>query len=115
MTTPSYGTAIFRGQSGKDYSYSIYISDLGAVPVKWSGSGTAGASSESSIVLPENCQLIDICTGAAPTVSLGLQVLVNDAPNGCIILTANTQAALPTRGIPRMGFLAGRKFALMQV
>ena len=116
MTTPSGGTLVLQGlKTGNYYSYSIYISDLGAVNWKWATDGTAVAGSSDFIITPnEPCRLVDIATVAAPTVSLTSGILTNDVSTGQVITISNTAAALQNRSIPRIVIAPGKKLTIKQ-
>jgi len=117
MTTPSQGTVILQGlKTGNIYSYGIYISDLGGVNWKWATDVTAAAASSDFIITPnEPCRIIDICTTAAPTVSLTSAILTNDVSTGQVVVIANTAAALSNRSIPRIVIAPGKKLTIKQL
>jgi len=114
MVTATTGTITFRGASGADYSWSIYVSDVDAAPVRFSSGGAAGAASSDNIIVPENCVLKDISTLLSPTVAVTMIPSVNDRPTGDVIHDANTLSTLTTRSFPRMRVPGRCKFSMVQ-
>jgi hypothetical protein len=114
MVASTTGTMILRGASGRQYAYSIYISDVVGAFVTFATNGVAGTGSQTFIITPEDCILVDISTLLSPTVALTIAPFVNDVSTGNVILDANTLSTLPNRAIPNIGFRAGRKLTFVQ-
>lgn len=114
MVTATTGTMILQGVSGREYSYSIYISDVVGAFATFSTSGPAGTASSNFIITPENCVLKDISTLLAPTVAVTVQLYVNDMPTGVLIQDANTLFSNTTRSIPHAKIGGGRKLQFVQ-
>lgn len=112
---PQRGLITFRGQSGKLYTYAVYISDVAAAFVTWATTGTAGTGSTTFIIAPENMQLVDysIVTGLTDTT---IQILwLNDAPvPNTVIFDANIVNTLQSRSFPPFKVAQGRKVQLAQ-
>ena len=113
MVTPTTGTLRFRGVSGQDYIYSIYLSDS-VINVKWSTSGTAGATSQDNIITPEPIELQDVSIITGPTVVFNLVPLVNGIVQPKMINIAANISTIQTRSYPRLRIAGGRKLELLQ-
>lgn len=114
MVTPTTTVVTLKGVSGREYSFSGYISDVvgGAVLIDLNKTATS-ATPSNFYITPERCYLKDISTITGPTVATALVVQVNDVNVGVIAL-ANTINTLPNRSIPTLAFEGGRKFAIVQ-
>jgi hypothetical protein len=115
VATPKTGTLIFRGRSGKAYSYSIYNSDVAAAFVTFATTGAAGTGSVNFITAPEDMVLEDISvvTGIVDTTSLVLWLDDGPVP-GTVIQWANVVNTQPFRNFPKFGIKQGRKVQLAE-
>jgi len=114
MVTPTNGVLTFRGVSGKDYSYNIYISDVAAAAVTFSTIGQAVAGSQNFIITPENGVIKDISVTTGPTVIFNLVPYVNDVSSGQIISLANVINTIQSRSFPMIKIAGGRKLTILQ-
>jgi hypothetical protein len=114
MVTATTGQVLLIGRSGRQYSYSVYISDVVGAFVTFSASGVAGTGSQTFIIVPEDVVLADIATALSPTVALTISPYINDLPTGNIIQDSNTLATLQARQIPHIGISAGKKLTFVQ-
>jgi len=115
MVTPTNGTISFMGlQTGRPYTYNIYISDVAAAKVTWSTTGQAVAGDDNFILVPENMVITDIAITTGPTVIFNLVPYVNDTPIGQIIKLGSVIDTVQTRSFPRLGFTGGRKLTFKQ-
>lgn len=114
MATPKTGTIQFRGKSGKQYSYSLYNSDVDEAFLTWATTGVAGSGSVEFITAPEDMVLEDISvvTGIADTTAVVLWLDDGPVPNS-IIQWANVVNTLAFRNFPRLGVKQGRKVQLV--
>lgn len=113
---PQKGTLLFKGASGRLYSYSIYASDVANAFVTWATTGVAASGSTNFIIAPENMQLVDasIVTGLTDTTAMVLWL--NDAPvPNSVIQDTNIVNTLQTRAFPPVRIAQGRKVQLAQV
>jgi len=116
MTVATTGTITMKGASGKEYGYSVYISDLAGVFWKWSALGAAVATSSDFILTPpENCQIIDVSLLTTPTVSVASQLVANDIPKGLIYLVGNLLYTTQNRACPHVTVGPGTKLQFMQM
>lgn len=108
------GFLVFRGQSGRSYNISTYISDVLAASCTFNLNGVAVAGSQNFYLLPENCTLTDftVASGAATTTTLVVQI--NDANTGNVIGLAANLSSLNTRQNPNIPFGKGMKLTLIQ-
>lgn len=114
--TPKNATVLFRGASGRMYSYSLYNSDVANAFAGWATTGAAGSGSVTFITAPENMTLVDISavTGIADTTSLVLWL--DDAPvRNTFISWANVLNSLQSRSFPPIGISQGRKVQFAEV
>ena len=115
MVTPTYGTAMFKGVSGKIYNVDIYVSDvIGAVTTFDSGNG-ASSTSLGFWKAPENVSLFDLSLATGPTV---MTQLVPTADGGLIpgvrFRIANFLNSLSLRPAIALGFKAGTNVSFTQ-
>jgi len=113
--TPQYGTAIFRGMSGRKYIKDFYVSDINSALFRWDAGGGASATSPTDWRPPEPVVLVDlsIVTGCIDTSKAVLTR--NGMPTGDIIrytIFLTTLANRPTLNIP---YLAGDQVTAMQM
>jgi hypothetical protein len=113
MVTPTTATLKFKGASGKDYIYSLYLSDS-AINAKWSTSGTAGATSSDSIITPEPIELRDVSIITGPTVVFNLVPFVNGIQQPQMINIAANISTIQTRAFPSLRINGSRKLELVQ-
>lgn len=115
MVTVSYGTAIFRGNSGKIYNVDFYISDVVNAVCTFDAGNGASATSLGFWKIPERCVLIDMSIVAGPTV---MTQLIPTADGGIIpgvrFRIANFLNSLATRAGVNLGFNQGTNFGLTQ-
>jgi len=116
MTVATTGTITMKGASGKEYGYSVYISDLAGVFWKWSALGAAVATSSDFILSPpENAQIMDISLLTTPTVSIASQLVASDIPKGIIVLVGNLLFSTQNRAFPHVTIGPGTKLQFMQM
>lgn len=114
MVTPTNGTITLQGKSGRNYSYSIYLSDVAGAACTFSTAGLAVAGSQTFLIAPEDCILKDMSITAGPTVIFTMIPYINDVSAGQVISLANTVNTLAFRAVPNIGFAAGRKITIVQ-
>ena len=115
MVTATTGNIKFTGlRTGKEYSYSIYVSDVAAAFATFSTAGPAGTGSSNFIAMPEDVIMTDISTLLSPTVAVTLVVYVNNRPTGDVIQDANTLSTLNTRSFPRLKLRQGALLQFIQ-
>lgn len=92
------GTMVLLGQqSGKIYTVDLYIPDATGTFLGFNPAGLASSTSPTSYRIPENCNIVDISIGTAPT-AVGAALSVNSAVvNGGAIRWANQLQTLATR------------------
>lgn len=113
---PKNATILFRGKSGQQYSYSIYLSDVANAFVTWATTTTAGSGSVNFITAPEDMALVDITIASAPTDTTSLILWLDDGPvRNTFIQDANVVASVQTRIFPKVGISQGRKVQLVQL
>ena len=115
MATPEPGTLTFKGlNTGRFYSYTIYMSDVVGASVTFSTTGIATSASQSFINAQEDIVLTDvsITTGMGATTALVPQV--GDVPIGNVISIANVLNSLAFRAFPQIAISRGKKFTLVQ-
>ena len=64
------GTMVLVGASGRVYTVDLYLPDATATKLTFNPAGLAASTSNASYRVPENCNLVDISVGAAPTAEL---------------------------------------------
>lgn len=112
---PRVATLQFRGQSGKDYQYSVYLSDVNAAFATWNLVGTAGTGNTNYITAPENMTLVDAAVPTGLTDTTSGTFFLDDAPLANSIMSwALIVNTLPTRSFPKVGIRAGRKVQIQQ-
>ncbi len=113
--TPQNGTMTFVGQSGRIYSINFYLSDVAAAAVRFSQTTKAGASSDTSVRLPENAVLRDIAvvTGTADTTSI---TLTSDGAikNGAVFMYTPHLTTIANRPQISIGFEKGALIGALQ-
>jgi hypothetical protein len=115
MVTATNGILRFRGQSGQEYVYNAYISDVVAATVKFSTSAAASATvGDGFIITPEPVELIDVAIVTGPTVIFNFLPYVNDILQPSMINLAAVINTLQTRSFTHLKLMGGRKFALIQ-
>lgn len=114
---PKNALLTFRGdQTGRQYAYSVYFSDVAAAFTTWSLSGAAGTSSTNFISAPENMTLIDASVPTGLTDTTTCLLWINDAPApGNLIQYANIVNTLASRSFPVFRISQGRKVQLQQL
>lgn len=115
MVTATYGTAMFKGASGKVYNVDLYISDVvGAVATMDSGQG-ASTTSLGFWKAPENVVLFDMSIVTGPTV---MTSLIPTADGGVIpgvrFRIANFLNTLATRPAVAIGYKQGTNVGFTQ-
>lgn len=91
------GTLILVGKSGRTYSVDLYIPDATGTSLGLNPAGLAGTSSPTSYRVPEDCKIVDISIGTAPT-AVGCTAYVNGAVlNGGTFRWANQLQTLANR------------------
>lgn len=115
--TPKTGFIKFRGlESNKEYTYSIYNSDVAGGFVTLATTATAGTGSVNFISAPENMVLVDVSvvTGIVDTTALLLWLDDGPIPN-TFIQWAAVVNTLATRAVPALGIKKGRKVQFAEV
>lgn len=110
----SYGSALFKGRSGRTYYKDIYADDTANNPIRWDNGGGASATSETSWISPEDCVLLDFCLTAA-TGQTKTSLQGNGMQTGDIFRNAlhlSTVTFRPTLMVP---FRAGTKVSMVQL
>lgn len=115
MVTPTYGTATFKGSSGKNYAVDFYISDVVAAPATWDSGNGATSTSLEFWKAPEPVVLLDISIATGPTVMF---TLVPTADGGLIpgarFRIANFLNTLAFRPQLNLGFKQGTNVGFIQ-
>ncbi len=114
MVTPELGTVIFVGKSGRQYSLSIYASDVVGAACTINTVGIAVSGGQSFYITPEDVVIKDVSITTGMTVATALIPYVNDVPAGAMLSVANCINTLTNRAIPNIGIGAGKKFTLIQ-
>lgn len=115
--TPQNGTIRLLGvRSGRQYSISIYISDVAAAFVTFSLVGKAASTSVNFLTAPEDVVLADvsIVTGTADTTTLVPWSNDSPIPGGKLIPYAQVLTTIQTRSFPNVGWKSGSKIQFAQ-
>jgi len=114
--TPRYGTAIFRGASGRVYNVDIYLSDVANALGNWDAGNGASSTSLTYWKAPEKVVMIDLslASGLADTTNV---VMVSDGAQvpGARLRYANYLNSLAFRPAINLGFNAGSNISAIQV
>jgi len=114
--TPRYGTAVFKGSSGRVYNVDVYVSDVASALVNWDSGNGATSTSLTYWKAPENCVLIDVslASGLADTTNVGM---VSDGAQvpGARSRYANYLNTLAFRPAINLGFRQGSNVSAIQV
>lgn len=93
----SAGTMVLLGKSGRVYTVDVYIPDATGTKLGFNPAGLAGTSSATNYRIPEDCALVDMSIGTAPT-AVGAALTVNSGVvNGGAIRWANQLQTLANR------------------
>lgn len=93
----SAGTAVLLGKSQRVYTIDLYIPDATATKLGFNSAGLASTASATTYRIPEDCVLVDISIGTAPT-AVGAALSVNSGVvNGGAIRWANQLQTLANR------------------
>lgn len=94
----SAGTMVLLGQkTGKVYTVDLYIPDATATKLTFNSAGLAASTSPATYRIPEDCNIVDVSIGTAPT-AVGAALSVNSGVvNGGAIRWANQLQTLATR------------------
>jgi len=105
MVTATTMTMNFRGQSGRQYSTSGYISDVVGAKVTFSQNGAAGSTSDTFIQFDEPVVLNDVAILTGPTVATGFTLTAggNTVPSSAILISPNLTTNA-NRNSPNIGF-----------
>lgn len=114
MVTPTNGTIILRGVSGKSYALNFYISDVIGATCTFNLNGVAGANSQSFYILPENCVIRDVSLATGPTVMTNLVMQINDQNIGVVLPISTLLTTLNQRAVPQVPLPGNRKFTIIQ-
>jgi len=111
-----YGTAVFKGQSGRVYNVDLYVSDVASALVNWDSGNGATSTSLTYWKSPENCVLIDLSLASGLTDTTNV-VMVSDGAQipGARLRYANFLNSLATRPAINLGFRAGSNVSAIQV
>jgi len=92
------GTMVLLGKNTKKvYTIDLYIPDATATKLGFNPSGLAGTASPTVFRIPEDCEIVDISIGTAPT-AVGAALTVNSGVvNGGAIRWANQLQTLANR------------------
>lgn len=111
------GTVVLKGnKSGRTYTVDAYVPDATATFLTLNGSGIAATTTGTHWTAPasEDCTLVDISIGTAPT-AVGAILQLNDAnQNGATIRWANQLAANPNRMKLAIGIPSGAQISFLQ-
>jgi hypothetical protein len=114
MVTATNGILRFRGVSGQEYVYNVYISDVVAATCKFSTTGAAVTGSDGFFISPEPMELVDVAIVTGPTVIFNLLPYVNDILQPSMINLAAVINTLQTRSFTHLKVMGGRKVSLVQ-
>ncbi len=115
MVQAENGTMILRGlRTGREYSYSYYVSDVAAAYATFSTTGLAAAGSQTFIIAPEDCIIKDIAIHTGTTAAVAILPQVNDQNVGAQITFLQILDTLATRTFPQLAFKGGAKVAMVQ-
>lgn len=115
MVTATTGAVKFIGrQTRQQYQYSIYISDVVGAPVTWSKTGLAVSTGPVDLILPEDCDMVDIACITGPTAMSILSLQSNNGNLNIIVPFANTVNTIQSRQIPVVGFARGNRIGMIQ-
>lgn len=113
---PKNAILTFRGdQTGKVYTYNVYLSDVNAAFGTWNLVKAAGTGDTNFITAPENMTLIDasVPTGLTDTTTGTLYINDGPVPNS-LIAWAPIVNTLASRSFPVWKILGGRKVQILQ-
>ena len=114
MTTPEQGSLVLHDDNtGMDYAYSLYSSDVTGAFATIDKNLLAGTGSNLFILSPGNCSLKFLSIHTGQTVSSVWRIMVNDA----IVGTVTYQQILDTLTnpiVPNIKIAKGSKFQLLQ-
>lgn len=103
------GTVILQGKSGRTYSVDSYIPDATGTFLGFNPSGIATSTSPTTYRLPEDCKIIDVSIGTAPT-AVGVALTLNGVVmNGASLRWANQLQTLANRAKLQI-YLSGGDF-----
>lgn len=113
---PRYGTAVFRGNSGRVYNVDIYVSDVANALVNWDAGNGASSTSLNYWKAPENCIMIDLSLASGLTDTTNV-VMTSDGAQlpGARLRYANYLNSLSLRPAINLGFRAGSNVSAIQV
>ena len=115
MVTPTYGTAVFTGASGKRYNVDFYIADVVAGATKWDSGSGATATSLPFWKSPEDVMLTDLSIATGPTVIFTLFPTADGAQiSGFRFRIANYLNTLAFRPSIALGFRRGTNIGLTE-
>lgn len=105
----------FQGQSGAQYVYNVYLSDVNASFATWNTVQAAGTSDTNFITAPENMVLVDAAVPTGLTDTTSGTFWLNDGPvPNTIMAWAPIVNTLATRSFPNIKISAGRKVQIKQ-
>lgn len=114
--TPRYGTAVFKGASGRVYNVDVYVSDVAGALVNWDAGNGASSTSLNYWKAPEVVTLGDIslASGLADTTNI---VMTSDGAQipGARLRYANYLNSLAFRPAINLSFRAGSNVSAIQV
>ena len=110
-------TATFIGaKTGRKYSALIFLSDVAAVPGKWSITAAPTANSDTYWRPPENVILTDVALPTGLTATVALNWYADGALiNAGIVFLANHLNTMPFRPQLTLAFPAGCQISAVQV
>lgn len=116
MVTAGNGSMTWVGDSGRQYVYSFYSSDVVGAYITFSTTGLAVAGSQNFLLAPETMTLKDVSFTSSNTVSTAFTLEVGDQAAGIVLPIANVLTSVVGRGnlIPNVRISAGRKIAWKQ-
>jgi len=88
---------VLLGKSGRVFTVDLYLPDAAATKLGFNSAGLSGTASPTTYRIPEDCQIVDISIGTAPT-AVGCALTVNSGVvNGGAIRWANQLQTLANR------------------
>lgn len=110
----SYGSALFKGRSGRTYYKDIYLDDTANNPVRWDAGNGASATSETSWLAPEDVVLLDVVIVAA-TGQTKTSIQGNGMQTGDILRNSVQLSTITFRPTLMVPFRAGTRVSMVQL
>jgi hypothetical protein len=115
MVTAGTGAITFTSADGlRDYTWSVYSSDVIGAFTTFNKNGLAVAGSQNFFLIPEAGYISDMQLPTSNTVTTAWVPQVNDGNSGSVVPLAAILATLTTRSFPKLRISGGRKFTMLQ-